>query len=274
MKTRIVAGLIIAALATLLVLGGPGWSLSVVAFLCGVLSYHEFVRLFFPKRPRIREWRMFPFILAAMLCLEWSIFLSWIFLWLPFVMLGIPAAKAANRTGDFRGAVQEIAIDLLGFVYVVSLVGFLKPVALVEPFGRQYLYLLFMIVFGGDTTAYFGGLLFGRHKLAAQLSPKKSIEGAIAGLLGSLGFTVIWLYAIYPGDRNPTFLWRLFLAVPVLSILAQAGDLFESLLKRSQAQKDSGHLIPGHGGILDRIDGFGFAAPAFYLYLVLFLQKT
>jgi len=274
MKTRIVAGLIVASLATALVFAGPGWSLSVVAFACALLSYREFSRLFFPERPKNRQLRIVPFILAAMICLEWSPYLSWIFLWMPFLVLGLPGLRRANRSGDFRGAVFDVAIDLMGFVYIVSLVGFLKPIAMVGPYGRSYLYLLFMIVFGGDTFAYFGGVLFGRHKLASRLSPKKSWEGAVAGLCGALLFTLIWLFVLYPGEMNSGFLWRLFLAVPLVSILAMAGDLFESLLKRSQSQKDSGQLIPGHGGILDRIDGLAFAAPVFYLYLILCLQKS
>jgi phosphatidate cytidylyltransferase len=144
----------------------------------------------------------------------------------------------------------------------------LAPIARFGDQGRLYLLYLFLIVFGGDTTAYFIGVAWGRRRLAKQLSPKKSIEGAIGAVAAALILTSLWLrYAVQiPLSSSEALYWLAF--APVLSILAQISDLFESLLKRSQAQKDSGSFIPGHGGILDRIDGLALSCPAFYFFLI------
>jgi phosphatidate cytidylyltransferase len=273
MKTRILAGVVAAILATLLVFCGPDWLLLVVAEGCAVLAYVEYATLFFPKENFYHRFRMLPFICLALYALVHAIGWSWIFLWAPFLFVGLSGARRANITGDFIGDVRQVALETTGFLYVVCLLGFLTPVGLSGPHGREYLYLLFMIVFGGDTFAYFSGMMWGRHRLATQLSPKKSIEGAIGAIVGTLVFAAAWLLVLYRGEKTPAYCVRLFACVPVVSGLAQMGDLFESLLKRSQAQKDSGHFLPGHGGILDRLDGMVFAAPVFYLYLILVLDK-
>jgi len=124
-----------------------------------------------------------------------------------------------------------------------------------------------LVVFVGDTAAYFGGMTWGKRKLASEISPKKTIEGSFSALLASVVVTLLWTRFVYPEAMFPDNYWRIILAAPVLSLLAQLGDLFESVLKRSQMQKDSGSFLPGHGGILDRVDGLAFATPVFYFCL-------
>lgn len=124
------------------------------------------------------------------------------------------------------------------------------------------LYILFIIIIAAfnDIFAYFGGKNFGKHLLAPLISPKKTIEGSIFGLAGGLisGFTFRQLFL-------PTFLsgWRLLLLIAIITAAAQIGDLAESKLKRLCGIKDSSNLIPGHGGLLDRIDAYLFAIPVF-----------
>jgi len=121
----------------------------------------------------------------------------------------------------------------------------------------------FLPVWGGDSLALFVGRKFGKHKLAPLLSPKKTWEGAIGHVVGALvgGFLVAYL------NREPV-LWAL-IAACIASVFGQAGDLFESWIKRRAEVKDSGSILPGHGGVLDRIDSLLFAAPV--VLLVLFL---
>lgn len=134
----------------------------------------------------------------------------------------------------------------------------------------HYLLFLFFAVFATDTGAYFIGKQFGKHKLAVHLSPKKTIEGAIGGLvIGSLSATIfIFLVSIIPAISlgvKPSSLF--FFIACVLSISSEFGDLFASKVKRYLEQKDFGFIFPGHGGIIDRVDGLVLASIVFYIIL-------
>jgi phosphatidate cytidylyltransferase len=115
----------------------------------------------------------------------------------------------------------------------------------------------------GDTAAYYSGRTFGKRKLYPMVSPNKTIEGSLGGLVGSLAGVFIARATFFPQLSVVDSI-----ALPViLGVLGQLGDLFESMLKRSFGVKDSGTIIPGHGGILDRLDSILFAAPAAFLYV-------
>ncbi len=126
-----------------------------------------------------------------------------------------------------------------------------------------------LIVMTNDSAAYYTGSAFGKHRLYPLVSPKKSVEGAIGGLIGSLGGTLLAKFTFFP---QLTFSDAVVTAL-VIGMVGQAGDLFESLLKRSFGVKDSGTIIPGHGGVLDRLDSILFAAPITYYYVILFFQR-
>jgi phosphatidate cytidylyltransferase len=121
------------------------------------------------------------------------------------------------------------------------------------------------ITFGQDTGAYFAGRFLGRHKLYEKISPKKTIEGAVGGLVTAVGFALAFR-AYAPGLSDLTGADVALLGGGG-AVLGMVGDLFESLLKRSSGVKDSGALIPGHGGVLDRIDALLFVGPFVHLYL-------
>ena len=130
--------------------------------------------------------------------------------------------------------------------------------------------LLFILVWASDIFAYYGGRHFGRHKLIVSLSPKKTTEGAVIGFLAAV-LTAL-LFRIFISEyKEFTFLSFIFLS-SVTIIAGMFGDLTESLIKRMGGKKDSGYLIPGHGGILDRIDSLILAAPFFY-YISIFCSK-
>jgi len=123
-----------------------------------------------------------------------------------------------------------------------------------------------------DTGAYFAGKNFGRHKMAPRVSPKKTWEGSIGGLLLAMaGIGVIYGIHNYTQTKYlPAWpLYRYVLVGLVLAIVGQVGDLVESMLKRDAGVKDSGQVLPGHGGVLDRCDGFLFAGPVMYYLLFL-----
>lgn len=127
--------------------------------------------------------------------------------------------------------------------------------------GANLFICLLFVVFIGDSFAYFAGRALGQRKLAPIISPQKTVAGAVGGLVGScLAMAVAAPWAFPQGSQ----IILVFCAIPV-AIFAQAGDIFESALKRVAKVKDSGHVMPGHGGLLDRVDGVYFAAPVFYL---------
>jgi len=127
--------------------------------------------------------------------------------------------------------------------------------------GIHWIFLLLLIVVAGDTGAYFTGRFLGRRKLCPSVSPKKTIEGAVGGLLCSVVFAIAYKLIFMP----ELSLFGTFLLASVTGMVGQAGDLFESEFKRVSGVKDSGGLLPGHGGMLDRIDALLLAAPTAYL---------
>lgn len=160
-------------------------------------------------------------------------------------------------------SVQSLAFTLLGMFYVGWLFSYVLLLRLLIH-GSDYVFYVFGVVWLGDAAALIGGRLFGRHQLAPRLSPGKTIEGAVGGFLGSLCGATLggrWLLGHFT-------LTQCLAVGCLLAVLGQLGDLSESLLKRSSGIKDSGVLIPGHGGILDKVDGILFGAPALYYYVL------
>jgi phosphatidate cytidylyltransferase len=165
----------------------------------------------------------------------------------------------------FKGAVSaaSVGVTLLGVVWIA--VGLAHGLLLrdLDEHGVLAIYTVILAVWAGDAGAYFVGLLLGRHKLAPTVSPGKTWEGLAGGTLATIGVTFI---ALYKQD---------FLTIPesltlgaVIAVIAPLGDLFESAIKRDAGVKDSGRLLGGHGGVLDRIDALLFAWVAAY-YLIL-----
>ena len=153
------------------------------------------------------------------------------------------------------GAEAPAALGIIGY----GIPYFAVPVAVAVAMQRLdpwLLFLLYAIVWLGDTAAYYCGSAWGRHKLAPLVSPNKSWEGAIAGFVTGIVATIIWSYWRL-GDLRPSLL----LLAAATALAAQVGDLFESLLKRGVNVKDSGHGLPGHGGFFDRMDAMLFAGP-------------
>jgi phosphatidate cytidylyltransferase len=160
-------------------------------------------------------------------------------------------------------SVQSLAFTLLGMFYVGWLFSYVLLLRLLIQ-GPNYVFYIFGVVWLGDAVALTFGRLFGRHQLAPRLSPGKTIEGAVGGFLGSVCGAIIggrWLLGHFT-------LTQCLAVGCLLAVLGQLGDLSESLLKRSSGVKDSAALIPGHGGILDKVDGILFGAPALYYYVL------
>ncbi|MBX9686796.1 MAG: phosphatidate cytidylyltransferase [Candidatus Obscuribacterales bacterium] len=188
----------------------------------------------------------------------------------------------------FRGenppaTIADIATTILGFIYVgwmpshlVLLRNLVPPGMSVQtnPLqqpGLAYVWASLFIIWATDVFAYYAGKKFGKNLLYPQVSPKKTVEGAIGGFLASIFWAVVVVYCadhyIFPDHPFRNKLWQAPLMGALVSIAAQLGDLCESLLKRDAGIKDSGNLIPGHGGMLDRGDGLLFAGAISYYWV-------
>jgi phosphatidate cytidylyltransferase len=177
---------------------------------------------------------------------------------LAFVLKVISEARAA--------ATAAISSTVMGALWIGGGLSFLLLLRHFPTHGRLALYTVLLAVWAGDTFAYLGGRLLGRHKMAPSTSPGKTWEGFVVGTAATVFVAFVALY-----KQN-------FLTIPqsivlgvVLAVVGPLGDLFESLLKRDAGVKDSGTLLGGHGGMLDRLDAFLFAAPAAYFTILAFI---
>lgn len=180
-----------------------------------------------------------------------SAFLSILFLLLALIFL--------LRPGSLTSVHHRFGWICLGIIYIALLLGHLVPLRMLED-GRQWIFMTLVVVMSCDTCAYVVGSRIGKRKLYPLVSPNKSIEGAIGGVLGAVLGGVIFKLLFFPALG----FWPAVAIGLILGVVGQVGDLFESLLKRACEVKDSGHLVPGHGGILDRLDSLLFAFPVVY----------
>ena len=171
------------------------------------------------------------------------------------------------KVKDLSSVVPSLGKLLIGIFYISLLLPHLTLIRGL-PLGKQWVFFTLAVTFLGDTAAYYGGSYFGRHKLYPRISPGKTIEGSLWGFAGNIVCALI--FREYFLDQLELY-HCLILAVG-LGIMGQVGDLCESMIKRSAGVKDSGSLLPGHGGILDRIDSIIFSAPFLYYYTIIFLS--
>ena len=240
-----------------LMFAGPAWGFRVVVFLAIAISAAELAAMAVPTRRPLRLW-MVASSLAVAACLEFApARLHVVLLLLVAGALGsglvrpAPVTEASLRTAWLLGGPLYVGATLV----TVDLLEGLRH-------GGAWVLLSMVLAWLSDTFAYFSGRAFGRHKLYPKLSPKKTIEGALGGLAGSvLGAVLIRAFLL----DAPPWVDVVLLAI-VAGVLGQAGDLFESLIKRSTGVKDSGTLLPGHGGLLDRVDALMFTASATWIY--------
>lgn len=159
----------------------------------------------------------------------------------------------------------ESAVIFWGIIYLGGLLGFMLLLRML-PQGAVYTYMLLIGVWLNDTFAYFVGIKWGRHKLAPRISPQKSVEGSLAGISGTV--LIALLAAWFLPGVIPLPVWKAVLFGFGTAVFAQLGDLMESALKRQFQVKDTGQLIPGHGGIMDRFDSLMLAAPFVYAFFM------
>ncbi len=161
---------------------------------------------------------------------------------------------------------EQMTMLFFGLIYVTVMLSFVFKVRFLEN-GILFVWLIFIGAWGSDTCAYCVGKLCGKHKLPSELSPNKTVEGCVGGILGAALIGFLFALAFF---KNQDYWWQFALIGGVSSVISQIGDLTASAIKRNHDIKDYGKLIPGHGGILDRFDSIIFIAPIVY-YLIVFM---
>ncbi|HET8576683.1 MAG TPA: phosphatidate cytidylyltransferase [Methylomirabilota bacterium] len=254
---RVLSTLILLPLFLAIVMAGPIWSFGTTVVLLGALGQWEFTGMF--ARAGYRPFRALGLVGGLLVTASFALPVSERIA-LTAVLLGALAAALWQRR-DGRIEWEPAAITLFGICYVNWLLGYgfwLRDL----PLGKEWVLLLVWVTWLGETAAYLVGSLMGRRPLAPGISPKKTIEGGLAQLVVSVAAALAahaWFFESLP-VRGAIFVGLL------LGIVGQVGDLVESALKRSVGTKDTGRLIPGHGGVLDRIDSLLFNTPVLYYY--------
>jgi phosphatidate cytidylyltransferase len=253
----------IASAAVLLaILAGTVWFLPPIATLAlaevvAALAFVEYVQLASSLGARVAAPVSGSAVLAACAAVAtWSPAVDIVLLTTVIVIGGLAVASLQPGPAVLRDAAAS--------VFPVLYIGLpLGALAAIRAVSREALVLLMMTVIVSDSAQYYTGRALGRRALAPSISPKKTVEGAIGGVV--LGAAAMTAGGLYVFERpHPALLALVSAAVVALGIV---GDLFESLLKRSAGVKDSSGLIPGHGGVLDRIDSWLFAGPIFYVFV-------
>jgi len=254
--TRVISGVLLAAAALAAILFLPFIALRIVVCLVAGLAADEYVRITSPKSRSPLRW----VVIAAVVFTCWwaavpaplSIVLLAIVIivWLAFAVL------RQSRT------LNDAAVDLVAPIYVGAPLGMLVAMQMLA--GPRATLLVIATIVISDTAQYYSGRAFGRRPLAPTISPKKTVEGAIGGVLVGALFMATAITFVFPATPPVV---RVLLGL-VIVFLGIAGDLFESRLKRVAGMKDSSALIPGHGGVLDRIDALLFAIPVFYFMVL------
>lgn len=263
------AGVLIPILVVSMFVEPTSWSIMGFSALAAMLAADEFLRMgigIHATRGQAKGLRA-TFALSGLAIVVGNTMLGVQTAMAPVLFVAAVAVAVAvlARKQHLADAGRHLAVGLGGLMYVPML-ACVWPL-LKKEFGPEWLFLALALAFGSDTAAYFAGRAFGKHKLYEAVSPKKTIEGSAGGLVGGVlamvGFGHYWLTPSLP-IVDAVVLGLLG------SALGQVGDLVASMVKRTYGIKDSGNVLPGHGGMLDRVDGLLFVAPLIFYYARLF----
>jgi len=241
---------------------GPRRLFYLLLFFASCICLHEFFRLTSPKLPWV------PRALAFVLCFFFLALFSWgsilpVFALLCFTVMICLSFYLFSDPGLRKKGIEDTATVALGVLYIglpLSLLVLMDR----APRGNVWIFFLLTVIFLGDTGAFYCGRLLGKHKLYVIVSPGKTWEGAVGGFASSVLGGVFFSQIFSLHDS----VWTIAVVSGVLSIAGQVGDLAESMIKRNYGAKDSGTILPGHGGFLDRVDALLFAIPVCYAFVM------
>ncbi len=254
---RVLSTLLLLPIFVWIVMAGPVWLFDLTVVLVGALGQWEFTGMF--ERAGVRTFRVLGLLGGIAVTASFAVSAAERTVFTGVLLLVLVAGLW--RRGDAPIAWEPVAATLFGICYVNWLLGFgfwLREL----PAGTEWVLLLVWVTWLGETAAYLVGSALGRRRLAPIVSPNKTVEGAVAQLAVSVLAALAaqaWFF------RALTVEGALAVGV-LLGVVGQVGDLVESAIKRSVGTKDTGHLIPGHGGMLDRVDSLLFNTPILFCY--------
>lgn len=268
---RILTAVVLIPLVLVLVLWGPLWLQTLAAWIVAELALYEYMALTDASGTRTPRW----------LVLSCCVALFAVAYWAPAFLLPAFAVSALTLLGicSIRSPLNRVLGDAVsgffGLVYIAYPM-MLAPLIDAQENGAAQLLFLLVVVWAGDITALYVGRLLGRRQMAPKLSPKKTWEGAAGSMVGSiaagLGLVAYGGHLYRHGSALLLYIqpWWYWLGMAILlNVAAQIGDLLESAIKRGAGIKDSGAILPGHGGVLDRIDALLLAVPVLWYALLL-----
>jgi phosphatidate cytidylyltransferase len=257
LKYRILTAIVLIALVLVGIYYLPAAAFAGVAFLLVLLAAWEWAALLGWNKISLRISYVLLIAAVLMICLLFvppALIIALAAIWWFAVLIYLFIVR-------YQAALPKIPNWLIGIAGVITLVPCWNALVILESRNPNWLLFMLLLVWFTDIVAYFGGRRYGKHKLAPTISPNKTVEGMFAGIVGA--FILAFVVQTAWGEPSAITHWDwLRIAFPAI-IAAVVGDLFESLLKRSQNIKDSGNILPGHGGLLDRIDSVLAAAPIF-----------
>jgi len=261
---RWLTGIVGTALLIFLITYGMRWPFYLFLFIASLIGLEEFFNITAKDLPRLLRFssHLLSFILFLVFTMR-QILLSPAVI---FLFLAVPFTyhMLTYKNSDKKWAKEDLEKAVIGPMYICLPIAMLILIDM-HPNGNIWIFFLLAVIFANDTGAFYAGKTFGRHKLYREVSPNKTWEGAIGGLIAGLIVAAVFLRIdiLKVHALNLTILFLVF----GLSVATQIGDLVESMLKRAYGVKDSGRILPGHGGLLDRIDGLLFAVPVLYAYM-------
>ena len=258
---RLVTAAIGVPILVAIALACPNWAVWLLFSLAAAIGAQEWMSMCLGGRLGVAGWAGVVGVFAILAAGYWGAGIS---LYATTAIVVLVSTILTVWSGEVSDAAKRLTSILSGIIYTTVLFGGMLVIA-AAPESRHSVavgqggWMLFpmFVVFAGDTGAYFAGRAFGRHKLAPVLSPKKTWEGAIGGAIASVGGGFLCQALLLPDLAA----WQVVVLALPAAVLGQVGDLCESALKRSTGVKDSGRILYGHGGMLDRVDGLIFAAP-------------
>ena len=262
---RILSGIIGFPIVALILIYGNIYVIDVLFALISMIAIHEYFNSFKEKHKPVKWLGYMSCILIAFLHIipeEYYLLTLALSICVSIAILFIKVVFSNMKT-----TIEDIMITFFGICYIVFFLSFIALLYGIEN-GKYLIWFILVAAWGTDTCAYFVGCKFGKHKFS-KISPKKSIEGCIGGTVGSIILTLIYAFALNRLAGLEISYIYIALIGCALSILSQIGDLSASSIKRTVGIKDFGNLIPGHGGMLDRIDSIIFIAPFAYFLLTL-----
>ena len=265
-KTRLLSGIVLVILALFLIITGGNVLLAGIGII-SLIGMFELYRVFQMEKSLLAGVGYLAAILYF-INLKWAFIPDILMLVFGFMILLMFIYVFAYPKFDAK----QLMAAFFGLFYVAGMLSYVYQIRQLQN-GLYLAFLIFICSWGCDTCAYCVGVLIGKHKMSPKLSPKKSIEGAVGGVVGAALLTALYCFIFHAqmeiGTRE---IWILAGIAAVAALISMVGDLTASAIKRNYDIKDYGHLIPGHGGILDRFDSMIITAPIIYYLAYYFMQ--